>query len=426
MKTISYGSRGTDVELLQLALSRGGWYTGKVDGVFGIGTQNAVRRFQAEHELRPDGIVGPNTWDALDPFLTGHFTVTVRRGAYFYRLAQRYGTTAAAIAAANPDRDPQQLQAGQKLVIPYGFDLVPTNVRYTSTLTDYILDGLAIRYPFARPQKYGNSVSGTPLRLISFGTGDRKLLINASHHANEWITTPLVLKFAETLLKAYISGGTVLGRSAKDLLKRVTVFIAPLVNPDGVELVNGVFDVDSGEYAAAQRIAAAYPRVPFPSGWKANIEGTDLNLNYPAGWDEARRIKYSEGWTSPAPRDFVGTAPLSAPESRALYDLTLDNDFILSISYHTQGEVIYWDYMDIDPPRGLEIANAMAEVSGYSVEDVPEESANAGYKDWFILNYDLPGYTVEAGKGKNPLPLSQFDRIFEANLPLLITALELA
>ncbi|MBR4636583.1 MAG: peptidoglycan-binding protein [Clostridia bacterium] len=426
MKTVSYGSRGTDVELLQLALSHGGWYTGGIDGTFGIGTQNAVRRFQAEHELRPDGIVGLHTWDALDPFLTGHFTATVRRGDTFYKLARRYATTAAAIAAANPEQDPQKLQIGQKLVIPFGFDLVPTNVRYTSTLTDYILDGLAVRYPFAKPQKYGHSVSGTPLRLISFGTGERGVLINASHHANEWITTPLVLKFAETLLKAYISGNTVLGRSARDLLARATVYIAPLVNPDGVELVTGALDPDSSEYAAARRIAANYPQVPFPSGWKANIEGTDLNLNYPAGWDEARRIKFAEGWTSPAPRDFVGTSPLAAPESRALYDLTLDNDFVLSISYHTQGEVIYWNYKDIDPRRGLEIANAMAEASGYSVEDVPEESANAGYKDWFILNYDLPGYTIEAGKGVNPLPLSQFDRIFENNLPLLVTALELS
>lgn len=426
MKTLKLGSQGPDVELLQLALSRGGWYREKIDGRFGPATQNAVRRFQAAYELRPDGIAGPNTWNALDPFLTGHFSVEVRRGDTFYRLAQRYGTTPEAIGAANPEAIPERLEIGSRLIIPYGFDLVPTNVRYTSTLVDYILDGLAVRYPFAAPQKYGNAVTGTPLRLIGFGSGEREVLINAAHHANEWITAPLVLKFAETLLKAYIRGGTVAGRSAKSLLDRVKLYIAPLVNPDGVDLVNGVFGQGSPELNLASSIAANYRAVPFPEGWKANIEGTDLNLNYPAGWEEAKRIKYAQGWTSPAPRDFVGMGPLSAPESRALYDFSLEHEFALSISYHTQGAVIFWKYQELEPPRGLEIGEAMAEASGYSLETVPEESGNAGYKDWFILNFDRPGYTVEAGRGANPLPLSDFSELFEANLPLMVTALELA
>ncbi|MBR6006730.1 MAG: peptidoglycan-binding protein, partial [Clostridia bacterium] len=166
MKTLRYGSRGTDVELLQLALIRGGWLAGPIDGSFGAETQNAVRRFQAAYGLAADGIVGPLTWDALDPYLTGHFSVTIRRGDTFLRLARRYDTTTAAIAAANPGMDPQNLPVGEELIIPYGFDLVPTNMHYTPDLVDFILDGLAVRYPFAHPQKYGNSVTGTPLRLI--------------------------------------------------------------------------------------------------------------------------------------------------------------------------------------------------------------------------------------------------------------------
>ncbi len=426
MKTLKYGSEGTDVELLQLALSRGGWYTGAVDGVFGRQTLNAVRRFQASFGLAPDGIVGPLTQDALDPLLTGHFNHTVRRGDTFPGLARRYDTTAAAIAAANPEADPRNLRIGQKLIIPYGFDLVPQNVRYTPELVDYILDGLAVRYPFARPQKYGNSASGTPLRLIGFGTGEREVLINAAHHANEWITTPLVLAFAEAMLKAYIADGTVAGRSAKALLSRVKLYIAPLVNPDGAALVNGAFDRDSSEYRQALRIAAAYPSVPFPEGWKANIAGTDPNLNYPADWEEAKRIKFAQGWVSPAPRDYVGEAPLSCPESRALYEFTKQHDFRLTLSYHTQGEVIYWKFKNIEPERAREIAEAMAAVSGYDIEEVPEESANAGYKDWFIDEYRLPGFTIEAGKGRNPLPLTDLAEMISDNFPLMVTALELA
>ncbi|MBR6007306.1 MAG: M14 family metallocarboxypeptidase, partial [Clostridia bacterium] len=253
-----------------------------------------------------------------------------------------------------------------------------------------------------------------------------EVLINASHHANEWITTPLVLKFAETVLKAYVNGGTVAGRSARELLGRVKLYIAPLVNPDGVALVNGVFDKRMREYRDALAIARRWPSIPFPEGWKANIAGTDPNLNYPADWEEAKRIKFAQGFTSPAPRDYVGEAPLSAPESRALYELTLAHDFRLTVSYHTQGEEIYWKYKDIEPERGREIAEAMAESSGYALAEVPEESANAGFRDWFILNYRLPGYTVEAGKGTNPLPLSELPKMIDENIPLMVTALELS
>ncbi|MBR4435610.1 MAG: peptidoglycan-binding protein [Clostridia bacterium] len=426
MLTLRYGSTGTDVEILQLALSRSGFYSGEMDGDFGPGTQNSVRRFQASFSLEPDGVIGPITSAALEPFITGCFVSSVKSGDTIYRIAKRYGTTVAAIEAANPDIDPNELAVGEDITIPYGFDLVPTNMRYSPTLTDIIIKGLEMRYPFMRSEIYGYSVLGHPLRVIGFGTGDREVMFNASHHANEWITTPLVLKFAETFLSKYVDGGTMYGRSCKYLFERVKLFIAPLVNPDGVALVNGGIDIFSKQYAEVKRIAADYPLVRFPEGWKANIEGTDLNLNYPAGWAEAQKIKFAQGYNSPAPRDYVGTAPLSAPESRALHDFTLAHNFLLTVSYHTQGREIYWKYNEIEPERGYAIGEEMAKVSGYMLADVPPESANAGYKDWFIKQYRLPAYTVEAGSGDNPLPLKQFDEIFSDNIGIMITAMESA
>ena len=77
------------------------------------------------------------------------------------------------------------------------------------------------------------------------------------------------------------------------------------------------------------------------------------------------------GFTSPAPRDYVGTAPLTQPEALAVYRHTLRNDFRLTLSYHAQGKLIYWRYLDYLPPRSEKIAQAMGEASGYSVEETP-------------------------------------------------------
>lgn len=82
--------------------------------------------------------------------------------------------------------------------------------------------------------------------------------------------------------------------------------------------------------------------------------------------------------------------PLTEPEAIAIYNFTLAHNFRLSISYHTQGEEIYWKFLNYTPPQSFEIANAFSEVSGYRVSDVPYNSSFAGYKDWFIQQYNRP------------------------------------
>ena len=112
--------------------------------------------------------------------------------------------------------------------------------------------------------------------------------------------------------------------------------------------------------------------------------------------------------------------PLTEPEALAIYDFTLSHDFSLIIAYHTQGQEIYWNFQNINPPRGYEIGTRFASSSGYLLTDVPYNSSFAGYKDWFIQTYNKPGYTIEAGIGENPLPISQFNEIYRDNLEILI------
>lgn len=173
-------------------------------------------------------------------------------------------------------------------------------------------------------------------------------------------------------------------------------------------------------YKQAERIASKYPNLLFSEDWKANINGVDLNLQFPAGWEEAREIKFAQGYTSPAPRDFVGYGPLTEPESLALYNFTLQNNFRLILAYHTQGREIYWQFKDYAPSEAFSIGQTFSSVSGYELADVPYESSFAGYKDWFLQEYKRPGYTIEAGLGQNPLPISQFNEIYRDNLGILV------
>lgn len=149
----------------------------------------------------------------------------------------------------------------------------------------------------------------------------------------------------------------------------------------------------------------------------------DLNLQFPAGWEQAKEIKYAQGYNKPAPRDFVGYGPLTAREAIAVYNFTLEHNFRLVIAYHTQGKEIYWNFQNYNPPMGKGIAEEFSRASGYTVAEVPYYSSFAGYKDWFIQNYNRPGYTIEAGIGTNPLPIMQFDEIYKDNIGILVKGL---
>lgn len=300
--------------------------------------------------------------------------------------------------------------------------IVPTDVPMTSALCDQTIQNITAAYPFCRSELLTTTAYDRPLRTLVIGRGPRKVLYTAAHHANEWITAPVLLKFVEELAAAIETDGTIFGKRGKEIEEAATIYTVPMVNPDGVDLVTGAIPQESAEYQAALRLARNYPNIPFPEGWKANLLGVDLNLNYPAGWLRAREIKFSQGYTRPGPRDYVGRAPLDQRETRALAGYTefLDPDLVLA--YHTQGREIYWQFEGVFVPGAQELGEEFARLSGYTLTEAPYNSAFAGYKDWFIKIFRRPGFTVEAGVGVNPLPLSQFDEIYRDNLGILVTA----
>ena len=300
--------------------------------------------------------------------------------------------------------------------------IVRTDIPMTSALCEKTILQLTDAYPFLRTEVLTTTAFGRPVQTLVIGEGDRKVIYSASHHANEWITPPVLLKFVEELAEAVQNGGKLYGVEAQNIVKAATIYTVPMVDPDGVDLVTGAIEPGTLEYESANRIADNYPSIPFPNGWKANLLGVDLNLQYPAGWLQAREIKFSQGFTRPAPRDYVGRAPLNQRESIALAEYTDAIDPALVLAYDTQGKVIYWQFQDYEVPGARELAEEFARLSGYTMEDTPYESSFAGYKDWFIQNWRRPGFTIEVGSGENPLPLEQFDEIYRDNLGILVTA----
>ena len=299
--------------------------------------------------------------------------------------------------------------------------ILQTDVPMTSDLCCRTMAALANRYPAFRLETLTATAFDRPVQALRIGRGARRVLYSAAHHANEWITAPVLLKFLEELAAADEAQGTLFGVPTKTILNAATIFAVPMVNPGGVDLVTGAIEAGVPEYEKARQFAENYPAISFPKGWKANLLGVDLNLQYPAGWLKARNIKFSQGYTRPGPRDFVGRAPLNQREAIALARYTLRVDPALVIALHTQGKAIYWKFQEDFVAGAQELGVEFARLSGYALEDTPYNSSFAGYKDWFIKVWRRPGYTVECGSGQNPLPLSQFEEIYRAVLGILVT-----
>ena len=161
-----------------------------------------------------------------------------------WRLANNFSTTVNAILTANPGLNATTLKIGDTITIPFS-NIVPTNVSYTSDILDLNILSMQAIYPFLEFGTIGQSVLGKPLRYIRFGTGKKQVFYNASFHANEWINSPLLMKFLEILCKSYVNNLSVFGYPAKYLFENTSLYLVPMVNPDGVDLVTGNYPEDS-------------------------------------------------------------------------------------------------------------------------------------------------------------------------------------
>jgi g-D-glutamyl-meso-diaminopimelate peptidase len=313
---------------------------------------------------------------------------------------------------------PQQcfLQLGQRIVVPIKVDkpIINTAKPYTYHKQIQDLKRLSTLYPFLFKRTIGKSVLGRSIKECLIGVGPRKVHINASFHANEWITTNVLMRFINDYALALTHNKKVKGLDAMELYCNNTLSLVPMVNPDGVNLVL------KGERAAGRCVHHVKQlnqgKADFKD-WKANIRGVDLNNQYPADWEIEAKRKPQQ----PAPRDFPGYSPLSEPEAIAMACLTISSNFDRVIALHTQGKEFYWGYKGLEPKSAKQLAEQFSRVSGY--KSVQMIDSYAGYKDWFIQMWRKPGFTIELGEGVNPLPLEQLDEIYNDTVGILYASL---
>ncbi|KAB2336721.1 gamma-D-glutamyl-meso-diaminopimelate peptidase [Cytobacillus depressus] len=283
---------------------------------------------------------------------------------------------------------------------------------YTYEVMVRDIEALAARYPHLISYKtIGSSEYGRPIYAVSLGTGDANLFINGSHHAREWISTNLNMYMLEQYVKMYEGNQTYGGYNVKDLLGNTTIWFVPMVNPDGVTLQQ------SGLSKFPKDVHSSLIKMNMGSTnfkrWKANGKGIDLNRQYNVDWANIKNNASSPSW-----KNYKGSAPEQASEVKALVKFTKEIDPEMTISYHTSGEILYWNYHHKRVyERNYAQAKKISQLTGYSLVKPGPYPAGGGYADWFVAKYKRPGVTPELGRyaGDTNVPLSEFDRIWNQN-----------
>ena len=236
----------------------------------------------------------------------------------------------------------------------------------------------------------GKSLFGRNIYAVKVGGGSPVGIAQYSLHGREFITAELAFLHFEV----GVSCGS--------------VWLVPLANPDGCEISL------KGESACGEN-SGWFKRLcggDF-AHWNANFRGVDINHNFDAGWEELHNLERESGYFGPGPTRYGGPCPHSEPETKALVEYCETHNVCYVIAFHSQGELIYWDYKNIPTHRGRKMAEIFSASTGYALDIPTGLSAGGGFKDWFIERFHRPGFTVEMGLGKNPLPAESGEKIYE-------------
>ncbi len=287
-----------------------------------------------------------------------------------------------------------------------------------SDTTARLIRGLCTRYRVFRSAPIGSSVLKRPIRALALGNGAQRVCMAAAFHGQEWMTTFLCLRLCEEIGEALCRDQPLDGWDMRRALRGRKLVFVPQVNPDGVEIaLHG--SATAGRYAVAVHAADG----DVAGRWQANARGVDINHNFNAGWEILQQEERKKGITGCCARQWGGPFPESEPETVAVVRLCEQQQFRHVVALHSQGEEIYWQY----GPRTPEVSRLMAAVlgatSGYAVSRPSGLASHGGFKDWFIESTGRPGFTLELGKGENPLPIAGFEAVYTKAREMLLISL---
>ena len=270
-----------------------------------------------------------------------------------------------------------------------------------------IIDALCCRNPILQPFSIGKSCMGRDIIALKIESEKEYVLFTAAFHGSEHITSNILLMFIEDFCTAYEKSGSLCGINIKKALGNRGAIFVPRVNPDGCEIsIRGALGCGGNAEKIYKMCGGDFTH------YNANLRGVDINHNFDAGWKELHQLERKNGILGPAPTRYGGERPHSEPETMSLVNLCKENNIHHAVALHSQGEVIYWSYNGLQDKRAKQMAEIMAATSGYAL-DVPMGLAfGGGFKDWFIKEFMRPGFTVEVGRGANPLPIEDAHEIY--------------
>ena len=208
--------------------------------------------------------------------------------------------------------------------------------------------------------------------ILGKSNNKKNVLIHAGIHGREYLTSLLIMKQIEYYLKNY-ENEEYCGIKYRDLFNSVTFHLIPMVNPDGITIsligIKGIRSEKLKDFIYEcyyNDLNARYTCDRFKNylkKWKANAIGVDLNRNFDAGWNELNQSKKCSF------ANYKGKCCNSEPESKALVNLVNKYNFISTVSYHSSGNLIYWDYRDsLVKNECSELADLISSVTGYTKE----------------------------------------------------------
>lgn len=336
------------------------------------------------------------------------------------------------------------------------------NNGYTYEELQKDIEGFKVYGDIIKTSVIGKSLYSREIPMLRIGQGDKNIAYIGAHHGMESITSAFLIRFTDYLCSKIINGGNISKNDYKNanayfekpqngdnaaseefLFEKIynsySFYIIPMLNPDGVTIATAGIEKSTAHLSPSdkkhylEQLKYFNRNNPDFSRWQANGRGVDINHNYAFGFAAYKKIESDLGIYNGAPTRYSGIYPESEPETQAMCHFLRKTDTELMLTFHSQGEELYGgDFYSKNDLKKTQFQNQKAinsrpvgryleNTTGYKVAKPEGAAAYGGLTDWYLPTFNRPAYTVEVGRGVNPLPMSDLDEICQKLFYAMIT-----